>query len=148
MSLRLSDARALASGLDRLVYWLRRQTPTEVSSSTITALDRLRGEGPLRVSELAVREAMTQPGVTMLVNRLAEAGYAQRVPDPTDRRASLVRITAQGEAVLTARHAARAEILRAALAELGEDDQRLLNAALPAIERLVATESETSRKNR
>ncbi len=148
MGLRLSDVRALAAGLDRLTAWLRLRTPTVVSSSTITALDRLRTEGPLRVSELAVRESMTQPGVTMLVNRLAEAGYAERVPDPTDKRASLVRITVDGEAVLTARNAARAETLREALAELRTEDQQLLNAALPAIERLVAIKSETSRKNR
>ncbi|MDT4950479.1 MAG: hypothetical protein QOJ37_3074 [Pseudonocardiales bacterium] len=137
-------------GVDRLVSWLRRQTPTTVSSSTITALDRLRVEGPLRVSELAVREGMTQPGVTMLVNRLADAGYAERVADPTDRRAALVRVTAAGEAVLTDRQTVRAELLRERLAELSDDDQRLLSAALPAIERLVATGPRTtvSRKPR
>jgi DNA-binding MarR family transcriptional regulator len=144
MSTRLADARALAVGVDRLVSWLRRQTPTTVSSSTITALDRLRVEGPLRVSELAVREGMTQPGVTMLVNRLADAGYAERVADPTDRRAALVRVTAAGEAVLTDRQTVRAELLRERLAELSDDDQRLLSAALPAIERLVATGPRTS----
>ncbi|MCW2595504.1 MAG: putative MarR-family transcriptional regulator [Jatrophihabitans sp.] len=150
MSTRLADARALAVGVDRLVSWLRRQTPATVSSSTITALDLLRVEGPLRVSELAVREGMTQPGVTMLVNRLADAGYAERVADPTDRRAALVRVTAAGEAVLTDRQTVRAELLRERLAELSDDDQRLLSAALPAIERLVATGPRTtvSRKPR
>lgn len=146
MSMRLSDVRALALGVDRLTTWLRRQTPTKVSSSTITALDRLRTEGPLRVSELARREAMTQPGVTMLVNRLAEAGYAERVPDRTDGRAALVRITTAGVAVLADRHAARAEVLRERLAELSDEDQRLLSAALPAIERLVATGPTFTRK--
>jgi DNA-binding MarR family transcriptional regulator len=144
MSLQLSDARALGLELDRLVTWLRRQTPAKLSSSTITALDRLHSEGPLRVSELARREAMTQPGVTILVNRLSEAGLAERVPDPTDGRASLVRITAAGEAVLTERHDLRAQILRARLADLDADDQRLLIAALPAIERLVAANAEST----
>jgi DNA-binding MarR family transcriptional regulator len=93
----------------------------------------------LRVSELAAREAMTQPGVTLLVNRLAEAGYAERVPDPTDRRATLVRITAAGQAALADRHAQRAAVLRARMAMLSERDQHLLTAALPAIERLIDT---------
>ncbi|WP_073391298.1 MarR family winged helix-turn-helix transcriptional regulator [Jatrophihabitans endophyticus] len=146
MSLRLTDVRALAAGIERLTIWLRRQTPTEVSSTTLTALDRLRREGPLRVSELAAREAMTQPGVTILVNRLSDAGHAERLPDPTDRRATLVRITAAGEDVLTRREAARAEVLRARLAELSDTDRTLLTAALPAIERLVATGNEESRK--
>lgn len=143
MSIRLADARAFAQSVDRLTMWLRHQTPATVSSSTITALDRLRTEGPLRVSELALREAMTQPGVTLLVNRLAEAGYAERVPDPTDRRATLVRITPAGETVLDDRHAVRAQILRDRLGQLSDEDQQLLSAALPAIERLVATAAST-----
>src|SRR5690348_17096317 len=116
MTLRLTDARALAQGIDRLTIWLRRQSPTTLSSSTVTALDRLQAEGPLRVSELAVREAMTQPGVTLLVNRLAGAGYAERVPDPTDGRATLVQITPAGVAALRERHAVRAEVLRRRMA--------------------------------
>src|SRR5579875_2177122 len=133
----MSDARALAQGLDHLATWLRRQAPATLSSSTITALDRLRVEGPLRVSELAAREAITQPGVTLLVNRLAEAGYAERVPDPTDRRAALVRITPAGQAALAERQNRRAAVLRDRMALLSEQDQQLLTAALPAIERLM-----------
>ncbi len=148
MSMRLSDVRALAAGVDRLTTWLRRQTPVQVSSTTITALDRLVTEGPLRVSELAKRESMTQPGVTILVNRLAEAGYAQRVPDPTDGRAALVRILPAGRDVLAARHADRAEVLRRRLAQLSDDDQALLSAALPAIERLVASDAGTTAASR
>lgn len=136
----MSDVRALAQGLDRLAIWLRRQAPSTLSSSTLTALDRLSVEGPLRVSELAVREAMTQPGITLLVNRLSDAGYAERVPDPTDRRASLVRITAAGQAALAERRVQRAAALRARMDQLSEHDQHLLTAALPAIERLINTE--------
>ncbi|HKC28851.1 MAG TPA: MarR family transcriptional regulator, partial [Jatrophihabitans sp.] len=78
-TMRVADARAFAAGIEQLTHWLRRHAPQSVSASTIAALDRLATEGPLRVSELATREAMTQPGVTMLVNRLADAGYAERV---------------------------------------------------------------------
>jgi len=133
----MSDVRALAQGVDRLAVWLRRAAPASMSSSSITALERLSAEGPMRVSELAVREAMTQPGVTILVNRLAGAGLAERVPDPTDGRATLVRITAAGAAALDERHAQRAAALRARMAQLSDTDQQLLTAALPAIERLI-----------
>jgi DNA-binding MarR family transcriptional regulator len=140
MAVRMADVRALAQGLDRLTTWLRHETPSAMSASTITALDRLRAEGPLRVSELAAREAMTQPGVTMLVHRLADAGFAERVPDPTDRRASLVRITAAGQAALAERQTRRAAVLRDRMALLSDADQHLLTAALPAIERLIAAD--------
>lgn len=148
MGICLADARSLAAGINQLVLWLRRHTTPEFSSSTITALDRLRLEGPLRVSELAAREAMSQPGSTLLVNRLAEAGYAERVPDPTDGRAALVRITADGEAVLRRRETQRAEALRERMAQLSETDRSLITAALPAIERLVATDKDLGRNNR
>ena len=143
MNMRLADVRALASGVERLSMWLRRQAPMSVSATTFTALDRLQTEGPQRVSTLARAEHMTQPGVTILVNRLEELGYAERVPDPTDGRATLVRITVDGEAVLAERHAARAEVLRARIARLDAGDQRVLAAALPAIERLIALAPET-----
>lgn len=137
--MKTADVRALADGIERMTFWLRRATPQAVSSSTITALDRLVTEGPLRVSELAARESITQPGVTMLVHRMVGAGYAERVPDPTDGRATLVRITPAGRAVLAERLADRTRLLRARLAQLSDDDQRLLFAALPVIERLAAT---------
>lgn len=139
MGLRQAEVRAISVGLDRLTLWLRREAPQTLSASTISALLRLAAEGPLRVSELAAREAITQPGVTVLANRLATAGYVERIPDPTDRRAALVRITAAGRAALAERDAARAQVLRARLADLDDADQQLLLAALPAIERLVAT---------
>src|SRR5579875_2039596 len=145
MAPKITEIRALAQGLEQLAVWLRRELPSPLSSSTLTALDRLHREGPLRVSDLARREAMTQPGVTMLVNRLADAGYAERVPDPTDRRAALVRITPAGEAVLTARHTARAHLPHERIGQLS-DDQELLRAALPVIERLVATRPSTTAK--
>jgi DNA-binding MarR family transcriptional regulator len=73
----------------------------------------------------------------LLVNRMAGAGYAERVPDPTDGRAALVRITDAGRALLAERNAARAAVLRERLTQLGAGDQHRLAAALPALERLV-----------
>jgi DNA-binding MarR family transcriptional regulator len=145
MQMTAIDVPALATGLDRLTRWLHRQTPRALSSSAIAALDRLATEGPLRVSDLAAAEAITQPGVTTLVHRLAQGGYAERVPDPSDGRAALVRITARGRAALAERFAARADLLQARLATLSSADQRLIAAALPAIERLIAAPADASR---
>lgn len=130
---------AFATGIDRLAKWLRRQVVSDLSMSSISALDRLQTEGPMRVSELAARESMTQPGVTLLVNRLGEAGLAERLPDPTDRRAALVRITADGAALLADRQQARAAILGRRITDLTDEEQRLLVAALPAMQKLVGT---------
>lgn len=50
------------------------------------ALDVLARRGPITSGELARELGFTPGAVTGLVDRLARAGYAQRVPDPTDRR--------------------------------------------------------------
>jgi len=137
--MRLVDLQAMAAGIEELARWLRRQVPSELSFSSLSALTRLKEMGPLRVSELATLEAMTQPGSTILVNRLADGGYAERVPDPTDRRAALVRITEAGEALLAGRARQRARILAERIESLSDEDQQLLVSALPALRRLLAT---------
>ena len=131
------ELRALAESIESLTMWMRRQAPSRVSTSTVTTLDSLRMQGPMRISDLAEREAITQPGMTTLVNRLEAAGYAERVPDPTDGRATLVRITDVGRKVLAERHADRAAALHAQLERLDARDRAALVAALPAVRRLI-----------
>ena len=129
---------AVAEGIENLVMWIRRQAPAQVSSTTASTLFTLETEGPLRISDLAVREAISQPGMTTLVNRLEAAGQAQRIADVTDGRATLVRITEVGRKVLADRHEARSAALLVKLDRLDAADRGALIAALPAIERLIA----------
>lgn len=49
-----------------------------------------------RVIELAERAQMTKQSMGELVNYLRRRGYVEMVPDPSDGRAKLVRLTAQG----------------------------------------------------
>ena len=51
------------------------------------------------VSTLAERAQMTKQAMGELVAYLEERGYVDRVPDPSDRRAKLVRPTAKGREV-------------------------------------------------
>lgn len=108
-----------------------------VSSTTVTTLDTLRTDGPLRISALAVRESVSQPGMTALVNRLEAAGHAERYADPADGRASLVRITDAGRQLLADRHAARTLSLLAMIEQLDRADREALVTALPALEKLI-----------
>jgi len=56
-------------------------------------------EGPSRASDLAAALRISRPTATKQLNRLAAAGYIERVPDPADRRASIVQLSAQGRDV-------------------------------------------------
>ncbi len=49
-----------------------------------------------RVTELAAKAQMAKPSMAYLVEYLEQAGYLERAPDPSDRRARLVRLTARG----------------------------------------------------
>jgi hypothetical protein len=53
--------------------------------------------GRLRMTELAGQVSFTSGGFTRLADRLEAAGYLQREPCPTDRRAAFAVITAEGD---------------------------------------------------
>src|SRR5436853_1501323 len=56
----------------------------------------VRGTG-MRLTEIAERANVTKQSAGEIVDDLVELGYVERVPDPADRRAKLVRLTGRGE---------------------------------------------------
>jgi DNA-binding MarR family transcriptional regulator len=56
----------------------------------------VQGDG-LRLTDIAERANMTKQSVGEIVDDLVERGYAQRIPDPEDRRAKLICLTGRGE---------------------------------------------------
>ena len=59
---------------------------------------RYMNERGLRLTEIAERANMTKQSAGEVVDDLVARGYVERVPDPDDRRAKLVRLTDRGEA--------------------------------------------------
>lgn len=53
-------------------------------------------EGGLRLTELAERTHTTKQAMRYTVNQLEAAGYVERVSDPTDGRAKIIRLTERG----------------------------------------------------
>jgi DNA-binding MarR family transcriptional regulator len=53
-------------------------------------------EGGLRLTELAERTHTTKQALRYTINQLEAAGYVERVPDPTDGRAKIIRLTQRG----------------------------------------------------
>ena len=130
-------ATAVAAGLERLIGLFRWISPSSGLSLTAAAtLATLERSGPRRLTALAAREGVTQPAMTQLVARLQDSGLAERVADPADGRVVQVRITAEGQALLAGRRAARAERVAVLLARLSPDEQAALAAALPAMDAL------------
>jgi DNA-binding MarR family transcriptional regulator len=83
-----------------------------------------------RSSELAERAGMTKQGMGQLVADLEKKGYVERVEDPADGRAKLVRLTKKGRRhVRDAREIIR-EIETAYARGLGDERLETLRAIL------------------
>lgn len=54
----------------------------------------------LRLHELAARVVLSRSGLTRLVDRLEQAGFLRREPDPADRRGAFAILTEQGRQAL------------------------------------------------
>ena len=71
-----------------------------------------------------------------VISTLGEAGLLQRTSDDGDRRAAWVQATPAGETLARRMQRERTEAVTAALGGLAVEDQRLIESALPALERL------------
>lgn len=89
----------------------------------------LDGDGT-RVSVLAERAQMTKQAMAELVQYLEQRGYVERVPDPSDRRAKLVRATPRGEQLYAIAREVVAEIEADWTERLGEAKMRRLRKLL------------------
>lgn len=107
---------------------------------TLTELGVLRlldQQGPQRITELAVKQELTQPGMTQLITRMERAGLVSRVPDPHDRRAVQVVATEAGQRITEQRRAERLARFTELHNQLHEKDRERLLDALPVLARLI-----------
>lgn len=68
---------------------------TKMTASELDALEHIEADGPLTQRELGDRLVLTSGAVTMLVDRLEQAGWVRRTPHPTDRRSTVLGLTEQ-----------------------------------------------------
>jgi DNA-binding MarR family transcriptional regulator len=83
-----------------------------------------------RVSVLAERAQITKQSMAELVAHLERLGYVERVPDPSDRRAKLVRATTRGKQLYAIARDVVAEIEADWTKRLGKTKMRQLRELL------------------
>jgi DNA-binding MarR family transcriptional regulator len=64
-----------------------------VNRTDSRCIDILEQHGRMTAGQLALLSGLSTGAVTAVIDRLERAGYAQRVPDPSDRRHVLVELT-------------------------------------------------------
>jgi DNA-binding MarR family transcriptional regulator len=87
-----------------------------------------------RVTDLAERLGMTRQSVSELIDYLEERGYVERMPDPKDRRAVLVRRTERGWKVNRVARVVVEEVQAGWAQQLGRED---FDALVRLLRRLV-----------
>jgi DNA-binding MarR family transcriptional regulator len=103
----------------------------------LSALVTVEEHGPLRLSELARREAVTAPTMSRVLAALDEQGLVVRTPDPQDARGVLITLSEEGAARLDEVRSHRTALVARRLTRLDADQLHALTAAMPALEALL-----------
>jgi DNA-binding MarR family transcriptional regulator len=86
-----------------------------------------------RLTELAARARMTKQSVGEVTSDLEQRGYVERVPDPRDGRAKIIRLTERGRAAQSLGIGLIDEIEQEWAERFGADRVAVLREALEAI---------------
>jgi DNA-binding MarR family transcriptional regulator len=124
----------------RLARVLRQQAGTGLSASQTSVMASLNLHGPLTLGRLARVEQVTPPTITKIVTRLEEDGLVARQVDPTDRRIVRVSVTDEGRRRLEHSRERRNAWLAERLVALSSAERQRLEAVLPLLEGMTATE--------
>ena len=90
-------------------------------------------EGGLRLTDLAERSHTTKQAMRYTINRLEAAGYVERVPDPTDGRAKIIRFTDRGWQGRRVADEIIASIEQEYVRKLGEERMRQFEALMKEV---------------
>ncbi|HPK13757.1 MAG TPA: MarR family transcriptional regulator [Phycicoccus elongatus] len=93
---------------------------TDITSAQAKVAARIGPDGT-RVSDIAAQARVTKQSAAFLVEQLETAGYVERVPDPTDGRARLVRLTPRALPLIEAANAEVERVLAEWSEHLGAD---------------------------
>jgi MarR family transcriptional regulator, 2-MHQ and catechol-resistance regulon repressor len=123
---------------------------TGLCLTDFAALEALLHKGPLTISEIQDKVRLASGSMTAAVDRLERLGLVVRKSSPSDRRARVVELTAEGKRLAASsfeRHAKDLEALMSALSEkeMGQIYGSLKKLGLLAAEKL--EEQETKAKN-
>lgn len=130
------EASELRVALARVHRQLRARIVGGLTASQTSALARIEQHGPIRLTALSDLEGISPATMNKLIDSLVERGLVERLPDPADGRASLLRLGAEGDLVLQEIRSRNTEALREALRCFDDDERNLFRQVTPLLERL------------
>jgi DNA-binding MarR family transcriptional regulator len=127
------------SGVRRLERGLRlaareAERATGLSAAQLFMLEKLAEEGAASsIADLSARTLTDRSSVSVVVHRLAAAGFVKRSPSREDRRRSQTQLTARGRSILARAPRSPTSTLMRALERVPDEKVRQLATALSAL---------------
>src|SRR6266849_1926397 len=114
------------------------------------ALEALLHKGPLTISQIQEKVLLASGSMTAAVDRLERLGLVVRKASPSDRRARVVELTAQGKRLAASCFERHAQDLEALMSVLSEKEMEQLHGSLKklgliAAENLIQQEAKVTR---
>jgi DNA-binding MarR family transcriptional regulator len=135
-------AAELRPAILRLARELRKETEQlGVTARQATFLWLVKRSPGLSLAELAAEEGISGPAMSGHVDRLERVGLLERVRSSDDRRRVGLRLTDEGERLMRRVRARRTMWLATRLQALDRNDLEAIEAAVPALMRLVGDEA-------
>jgi DNA-binding MarR family transcriptional regulator len=126
----------------RLARELRKETEQlGITARQATLLWLVKRSPGLSLAELAAEEGISPPALSGHVDRLERAGLIERVRSSEDRRRVGLRLTEEGVRVMRNVRARRTTWLAERLRVLDPDELAAVDAAMPALLKLVGEQS-------
>jgi DNA-binding MarR family transcriptional regulator len=126
----------------RLARELRKETEQlGVTARQATLLWLVKRSPGLSLAELAAEEGISPPALSGYVDRLERAGFLQRVRSTEDRRRVGLRLTDDGVKLMRRIRARRTTLLAERLRRLEPAELEALDAAMPALRRLLGDDA-------
>ena len=124
----------------RISRRIRSQAQGDISPSQLAVLGTIINHAPLTNGQIADYEHVRPSTSSKIVDTLERAGLVARTADPADRRCVQITVTPAGQAYADEVRAAGRTWLSEQIEGLDEADVAALEAALPALERLLVGE--------
>ena len=110
----------------------------ELTIGQLKVLMMLTGHPGMTISQIAESLSIGKPSTSILVDRLVQLGLVQRTEDESDRRRTLVTLTANGNDLTTRLHQGNIERLVQWYSALAPEDLAALRRGLEALAKVAS----------
>jgi MarR family 2-MHQ and catechol resistance regulon transcriptional repressor len=115
---------------------------TGLCLTDFAALEALLHKGPLTISQIQEKVRLASGSMTAAVDRLEKLGLILRKSSPTDRRARVLELTAQGKRLAASCFERHAKDLEAVMSTLSEMEMEQIHGSLKRLGLLAAEKLE------